>query len=429
MWKTIQIISSNGNFIKAATLLFLFACHLHSVLPLPSLQREKTTTGKRSLAGELCYLEMRPTFIAIPSIFPRTLSKKCRNHNFVHVQQTRRTVSATATVTPTQRISVKATPSKVICVGDIHGQWDEFDESAIRNLNPDLVLFVGDYGNEDVVITRRVAQFAATAEFGVATVFGNHDSFYTQSVSGMRRAPYNKSEECRVTTQMEIMAPYDVSYRSAGFDKLGISVCGGRSFSVGGPNWKYSEFYRRFIGVYGIDHSATKLKEAVARTQFESLIFLSHSGPVGLGKLPNDPCGKDWGTEPGGDYGDRDLRAAIETARQLGLRVPLTVFGHMHRTLMNDQGDRIMLKTEPDGNTGQLTVMLNAAVFPRHGVHSTGFKLRHFQVVQIGESGYVDSVKETWASPEGEVFRSIDLFEATDHQALSVSASTLAGVN
>lgn len=39
---------------------------------------------------------------------------------------------------------------RLICVGDIHGQWDEEDEMALRSLNPDMALFVGDYGDEDV---------------------------------------------------------------------------------------------------------------------------------------------------------------------------------------------------------------------------------------------------------------------------------------
>lgn len=303
---------------------------------------------------------------------------------------------------------------RIVCVGDIHGQWNENDEAALCALKPDLALFVGDYGNEDVRVTRRIADFAASSSFGVATVFGNHDAFFTASFTGRKRAPYDKNTTCRVTDQMKMLAPYDVSYKSVGFDNIRLSVCGGRAFSVGGPNWKYKDFYRRFVGIDGMKHSARKMTEAVERSQYNTVVFLSHSGPLGLGDQPSDPCGKDWGENPGGDYGDEDLREAIEKARADGIRIPLTVFGHMHKTLLGNRGNRTMVKTEPDGNSGGETVMVNAAVVPRHKIGpESSTSVHHFQVVEIGEGGYVDSVNETWVTPAGEVAQSTTIFKAT----------------
>lgn len=304
-------------------------------------------------------------------------------------------------------------PARIVCVGDVHSEWDEGDERALCALKPDLALFVGDYGNEDVDVTRRIAAFAADCDFGVATVFGNHDAFYTASFAGQKNCPYDKRVSCRVTEQMEVLAPYDVSYRSAEFEDLRLSVCGGRSFSWGGPNWKHAKFYRKFIGVNGMPHSTQRIEAAVAETMYSSLIFLSHSGPTGLGGDPSDPCGKDWGSDPGGDYGDSDLRAGIERARREGIRVPLTVFGHMHKRLQNRLGSRTMLKTEPDGDTGRETVMVNAAVVPRHRLdpHSTGL-LHHFQIVQIADGGEVDSVEEAWVSVDGVIAQSTRLYDA-----------------
>ena len=37
---------------------------------------------------------------------------------------------------------------KIAIVGDVHDQWDENDRDALHALNVDLVLFVGDFGNE-----------------------------------------------------------------------------------------------------------------------------------------------------------------------------------------------------------------------------------------------------------------------------------------
>lgn len=305
-------------------------------------------------------------------------------------------------------------PSKLVCIGDIHGAWTESDESALRALNPDLALFVGDFGDENVHVTRRISNFAAATDFGVATVFGNHDAFFTASENGRRRAPYDKGLECRVTEQMRLLQEHDVSYRSVAFDDVGLSVCGGRAFSVGGPHWKHKEFYRRFVGVEDEAHSRRKMERAVEASLFPTLVFLSHNGPTGLGAAPTDPCGKDWGDFPGGDYGDADLRAAIEKARLEGRRVPLTVFGHMHKQLMRNRGVRTMVTTEPDGESGGVTVMVNAAVVPRHKVgHASRQRLHHFQVVALGEAGDVEKVTETWVTARGHVAESYTVFEAS----------------
>lgn len=274
-------------------------------------------------------------------------------------------------------------------------------------------------------VTRRIADFASAVNFNVATVFGNHDAFYTASALGRKNAPYDKNSSCRVTEQMEMLAPFDVSYRSAAFDDLSLCVCGGRSFSWGGPHWKHREFYRKYIGIHGMTHSTSKMVEAVTSSKFKTVMFLSHSGPTGLGDEQDDPCGRDWGSRRGGDYGDQDLRYAIETARKEGLRVPLTVFGHMHKRLYDDSGDRTMLKTEPDGTSGGQTVMLNAAVCPRQKTSAkTDAMLSHFQIVQLGENGYVLSVEEAWVTPAGDIEESTPLFDASQ-QAIPIRESAV----
>lgn len=319
---------------------------------------------------------------------------------------------ASATNDIVTRSELPARSSKIVCIGDVHGMWDETDENALRALRPDLALFVGDYGDEDVRVTKRLSQFADEVDFGVATVFGNHDAFFTASKRGRRNAPYDKGKGCRVKQQIEMLAQYDVSYRSVPFDDIRVSVCGGRSFSWGGPNWKYGQFYREYLGIQNITHSANKIRESVHSSKYRNVIFLSHSGPFGLGDKPSDPCGKDWGEHPGGDYGDTDLRLGIDQARAEGLQVPLTVFGHMHKQLKGTQGLRTMLKTEPDGDSGAVTIMLNAAVVPRRRIDpQSNSNLHHFQIVQLGDNGYVDTVEEAWVNTSGQISTSTTLFD------------------
>ena len=57
----------------------------------------------------------------------------------------------------TIRIAAGARPITVAVVGDIHDQWSEADGHALKALAVDLVLFVGDIGNEAVGLVRQIA--------------------------------------------------------------------------------------------------------------------------------------------------------------------------------------------------------------------------------------------------------------------------------
>lgn len=291
--------------------------------------------------------------------------------------------------------------ARIVCVGDIHGQWDASDEAALTALSPDLALFVGDYGNENLRVVGRISALAESVPYEVATVFGNHDAFYTASERGRANAPYDATKTCRVTEQKRLLKETDVSYRARELDAVDATLVGGRPWSWGGPHWKHGGFYRAFEGVNGVDHSAAKLISAVEDDARDAIVFLCHSGPTGLGDKMTDPCGRDWGGKPGGDHGDADLRSAIDAARGKGKRVPLVVFGHMHRTLCRNRGTRRMLVTETDGE-GE-TVMLNAAVVPRHRPHARGEgRLHNFQVVELADGG-VRRVEDVWVTEGGEV--------------------------
>lgn len=202
-----------------------------------------------------------------------------------------------------------------------------------------------------------------------------------------------------------------------------------------------------------------------------TLLFLSHNGPTGLGADRAAPCGKDWGSHPGGDYGDEDLRAGVAAARAAGARVPLVTFGHMHERLARGAGWRRMVVVEPDRPTGRAsdggdggdggdsekgereggrgggtppreTVFLNAAVVPRVMVHGDGDgvedSLHHFMLVELRQEGGgaaaatsaaaaggavpaaaaaapvwgVGAVDQVWARPDGRAFTSERLYEA-----------------
>lgn len=321
--------------------------------------------------------------------------------------------------------------TRLICVGDMHDAWGETDEAALRAMAPDAVLFVGDYGNENVGLVRRLATFADDVDFFVAAVLGNHDGFFSMSQRGRDNCPYNASEEDRVREQLELLRKYNPSYKSLDVHDAAtkLSVVGGRPLTWGGPYWKHARFYRDYFNVYGMSQSAAKIEEAAVGASHGSLVFLSHNGPTGLGRLPSDPCGKDWGDDIGGDYGDEDLRNGIAAARRAGRAVPLVVFGHMHHRLRRG-GMRTMLKMEEDGSSGRNTIMLDAAVVPRHRKSSRGHGIVcQFTVVELDSAGGVDTVEQVWATGTGEIVESTVLLGGEDidvrpHSSQAGSAET-----
>eukprot|EP00181_Compsopogon_caeruleus_P002730 CAMPEP_0184683060 /NCGR_PEP_ID=MMETSP0312-20130426/9785_1 /TAXON_ID=31354 /ORGANISM="Compsopogon coeruleus, Strain SAG 36.94" /LENGTH=342 /DNA_ID=CAMNT_0027135119 /DNA_START=133 /DNA_END=1161 /DNA_ORIENTATION=+ len=282
---------------------------------------------------------------------------------------------------------------RVVCVGDVHGQWSKEDGDALSGLKPDLVLFVGDYGDEDVGCVRLAVDMVQERGWSAAFAFGNHDAWYTATPLGRKNCPYQRRKTDRVREMLNIVAERHVGYRCIPEQSLGLSVVGGRPFSWGGPYWKHPDFFREYLKVSSMEHSVLKLVRAVDSVDpGHPIIFLSHSGPTGLGNQVDDICGRDFGDKPGGDFGDEDLRQAINHAIENGKKVPLVVFGHMHKRLERGRGIRKMVAIEND------TVMVNAAVVPR----VVGGN-RVFTVVEIDQSWLVSSVAEVWVNSYGVV--------------------------
>lgn len=80
---------------------------------------------------------------------------------------------------------------KIAVVGDIHDQWEADDGIALQQMNVDLVLFVGDFGNESVEVVRMIAAL----DIPKAAVFGNHDAWYTATDWGRKKCPYNRKKK------------------------------------------------------------------------------------------------------------------------------------------------------------------------------------------------------------------------------------------
>ncbi|KAL5709769.1 hypothetical protein ACHQM5_020416 [Ranunculus cassubicifolius] len=253
-----------------------------------------------------------------------------------------------------------------------HEEWTfSEDELALKFLRPDLVLFTGDIGNENVELVRSVASL----QMPKAVILGNHDSWGTQKFSS------NLGEE-------------HVGYSRLDFPMLKLSVVGGRPFSCGGEQLFRKKLLKKRYGIKDMDASAEQISKAALGTPTDHLvILLAHNGPAGLGSNVNDICGKDW--DGGGDHGDPDLAQAISKLKET-VELPLVVFGHMHKELEN--GNRKMTLVGDDN-----TVYVNGAIVPRVkelvGDRGKGTS-RAFTIIDFF-NGRLSKIAETWVSLVG----------------------------
>ncbi|CAA6670234.1 unnamed protein product [Spirodela intermedia] len=262
---------------------------------------------------------------------------------------------------------------RVAVVGDVHDNWDlEEDAKALHFLGADLVLFTGDFGNENVDLVKSVAKL---------------------------NLPRQKTDG--VQLQLECLGEQHVGYRRLDFPLLNLSVVGGRPFSCGGKKLFREKLLSERYGVKDMESSARKIFEAaVGAPAGHTLILLATMARqvlpnrtqvfplihTRLGDRADDICGRDW-VPGGGDHGDPGGPRPI----------PLVVFGHMHKELARGGGLRKMIAVGEGG-----TVYLNGAVVPR--VRPAGEdqkELRGFTVVEAVD-GRLRKISETWVLVCGE---------------------------
>jgi uncharacterized protein (TIGR04168 family) len=281
---------------------------------------------------------------------------------------------------------------RVAIIGDIHGQWSELDHQILAQLELDLVLFVGDLGNEDVAM----AHCIATLDLPKAIILGNHDAWYSASPWGVSNCPYDRAQEDRVQMQIDALGICHVGYGKLDFPALNVSVVGSRPFSWGGREWRNGDFHRQRFGVGSFDESTAKIVAAAHSATCDRLIVIGHNGPTGLGEAPEDICGRDWETL-GGDYGDPDLALALSQLRAAGKSVPLVAFGHMHHSLRHTKQRLRQAFCQIDR-----TLYLNAARCPRIVEQQPQEFWHNFSIVTL-QGDQVTSAGLVWADASGQV--------------------------
>ena len=303
---------------------------------------------------------------------------------------------------------------KIAVVGDVHDLWNEYDHLALEFLEVDLVLFVGDFGNESLSIVEDIAAI----KIPKATIMGNHDAWYTATPWGQHNAPYDRNLEDRVQIQLDLLAPSHVGYGYLDFPELELSVVGSRPFSWGGSEWKCTEFYQQRFGVSNFEESTAKMMTAVEQTKYDDLILMGHNGPFGLGANPEDTCGKDW--KPlGGDFGDPDFQKAIELSQQQGKQISLVTFGHMHHSLRHTQTRR---RTIINHDRYSETIYLNAAATPRIKRHDDNH-IHQFCLVNY-TAGKIDRITLTSVTEKMTINSEEILWTTNTRELLAIDSKT-----
>lgn len=275
---------------------------------------------------------------------------------------------------------------RLAVIGDIHGCWVDADTDYFNGGGYDAVLCVGDL--PPLIGSLPIARRLAALRVPAFLIPGNHDATSAvQFLSELRHRPalatlFSAGHGSREAALRRALGPvklvgYSHEMLSWGGRPLGLITA--RPYSMGGDRFYFQAYLRRRHGVASFEESAAKLRALVDEAP-RDVLFLSHNGPAGLGSRRDDIWGCDFRAE-GGDFGDPDLRAAVDYAQQQGRRVHAVVAGHMHHGLKGGGGKRRCWQLVRDG-----VLYVNAARVPRIRRRLPGIP-RHHIALTLDERG------------------------------------------
>ena len=255
---------------------------------------------------------------------------------------------------------------RIAVVGDVHVHWDATDLAYFNRSDYDLLLFVGDLAKYAHSGGLQVAESLSRLSRPTLVIPGNHDGVRAlqllAEISGNRPMIrlLGRGQRRRCAALRRALAPIPmVGYSRHEYSVRGLdfAILTARPHSMGGPALGCAPYLRRAFGVASMEESAERLKELVDECPAERIIFFAHNGPTGLGEQRSDIWGCDF-LPAGGDFGDHDLRIAIDHARARSKKILAVVAGHMHHALAGGGERRWLVERE-----GLLHV--NAARTPR----------------------------------------------------------------
>ncbi|TNE44665.1 MAG: phosphoesterase [Deltaproteobacteria bacterium] len=292
-------------------------------------------------------------------------------------------------------------PYRVAVVGDIHLHWDDVDVRFFQNSDYDVVLFVGDLPEYRLGKVYAVARHLRTIGKPAFLIPGNHDALTMLQLAGeFLRKPWmvrlgSLGHQRRVRKLREALEPITLcGYSWHTLPNSDIALLAGRPHSMGG-GLNVAPYLQQEFGVANLEASGELLCRLIDEIPHSRCILMGHHGPFGLGCEPGAPWGADFTPEPT-DWGDHDLRVAVDYALSIGKEVRVVVAGHMH---------------SPTKHKGRLrewatrknrSWYVNAARVPRI-LEEDGVAQHHHIALDV----YLEhtDVAEVWVSSTGEVRR------------------------
>lgn len=274
----------------------------------------------------------------------------------------------------------------IAVIGDVHRHFSTADVSYFNRSDYDLILIVGDLANwwphEGYQVARTLSQLNKPCLF----IPGNHDTVMAYQLLAevkqystlMRLSAIGQGRrERKLRRALGSIAYCGYSSHSYNIRGLRFDVVAARPYSMGGPRLGFKRYLEQVYGVSSTETSVERLKDCFNQASSDRVIILAHNGPHGLGAAREDIWGCDFRPEEG-DYGDEDLRQAIEHAKSIGKRVVCVVAGHMHQQLQGGGQRRRLVEKEG-------TYYLNAARVPRI-FQQDGRSVRYHVRLRISES-------------------------------------------
>lgn len=279
---------------------------------------------------------------------------------------------------------------KLAVIGDVHHAWNEVDTAFFNASDYDALLFVGDIYNFSLQRGLRAASELAELDKPALLVPGNHDAVHPAQLAAeiTRRPSLIRWTSMGHTQRVRLLCEAVGGVQVGGFSVHplgeGVDVIVGRPHSMGGSVISFAPHLAEAYGVYTLEDSVKRLKRCVDESEAKRVLFLAHNGPTGLGERRDDLWGADFRREEG-DFGDYDLRAAVDYAKERGKRVLAVVAGHMHHRLRGG-GVRSWCSRQDD------TLYVNAARVPRIFEDRDGLMHHHIDLVLEGDMAYAVEV-------------------------------------
>ena len=244
----------------------------------------------------------------------------------------------------------------IAVVGDVHSAWTPDDTRFFNASTYPLLLVTGDLGGSEARDGLAVARSMAELTRRTLVMPGNNDVHEYAKIAAELTYRHGRQELLEGTPGH---GPRTCGYglHDVQLGELELSIVSGRPFAMGGSALSFADELERSFGVASLAQSTERLCALVDEAATDRLVFFAHNGPFGLGAAPDAPWGRDF-DPAAGDWGDRDLRSAIEHAIARKRRPLAVVAGHMHWRLRTGGQRRWQLREH-----GVLYV--NAARVPR----------------------------------------------------------------